>query len=225
MNKQIEVVKECGAKDIAFMLAATVALWGDGTVSKKEYGFFVEQLKLLDIENDLFNVGYADPGDKDLMAKEYILWLFETIDLLKGNLLESRSEADARKQTLSELVDLYQNMPTSSQEELLRFIKSMKSFGCEFDGEEEAMLDEIRNNYSAVETGCAMMLLIPLGIILMIFPGAVQWFEPEFTKSEAFWVGALMFAFPFVYYFYKIIKNTRARSRSELLKDIELYNG
>ena len=214
MNDQIEDVEGYNAKDIEFMIAATVALWGDGTVSEQESNFFFEQLKSLDIENDLFDIGYADREDLELMAKEYILWLFETIELFKAKLLESKSEADSRKQTFNELVDLYRSTPNSSKEDLLKFIKSMESSGCTFDSKEKAMLEEIEENYSASETGCAVMLLIPLGIITLIFPGWIQWVEPDISDADirvfGYITGATFIVCPFIYNVLKHI--TRSRS-------------
>lgn len=210
MNKQIEDIDGYNAKDLEFMIAATVALWGDGTVSKEESNFFLEQLKSLDIENDLFDIGYADREDLELMAKEYILWLFETIQLLKEKLLESKSEADSRKQTLAELLDLYRKKPNSSEVALLRFIKSMESFGCRFDSKEKAMLEEIEENYRAVGNGCLVMLMFPIGIITLVYPEWIRWIRPDdYSDEVGRYTGLMLIVFPIIYLIYKGIVRSR----------------
>ncbi len=163
--------EEYSALDIEFLLAAAVALWGNDIVSKEEYNFFIEKLKKTKpLSSKVFDVGFADRGDLTLMAKEYTVWLFDTIQSLKNALLEDVDEETARSITVNGLVEMHRSKPENSKEKLIDFIESMKTHQVEFGKSELAIIKKIEETYdNESRSGCGCIMLIAISFIIIYF--------------------------------------------------------
>lgn len=97
--------------DYDFLIGATIALWGDGALSKKEYSLFYDRLDSCNFEDSKpYTVDHRDLRDPDLTKKEYLLWVFETIHQIKEKIEYDDQEIDyPQEHVLLELISMYLN--------------------------------------------------------------------------------------------------------------------
>ena len=92
-------------EDIALMIGACVAVWGDGVLSPEEHDMLLELIK--ESEPEVFKRGgleHRDPRDLELCRIEYMVWLLEYINGLKEAMLGQG--ADMQKAQVLAVVQL-----------------------------------------------------------------------------------------------------------------------
>lgn len=102
-------------EDIALMIGACVAIWGDGTLSSRERELLLEFIK--QYEPEVFDRGWVDHRDTrdlELCRIEYLVWLLEHINGMKYAMLsEHQDERRAQEMAIVQLCDMYRDKITS----------------------------------------------------------------------------------------------------------------
>lgn len=106
-------------EDIALMIGACVAVWGDGDLSREEHELLLEFIKKS--EPEIFERGWVehrDARDLELCRLEYMVWLLEHINGLKESMLNGKNDQKAQKMAIVELCGMYRNKMVSHNAEM-----------------------------------------------------------------------------------------------------------
>ena len=187
-------------EDIDFLMGATLALWGDGALSKNEFALFYERLKSKNFEDSSSKgIIHRDLRDNDLTRKEYLLWVFDTVNLLKDKVDQEEKKIDQpQEMVLLELIVMYKaalksdaNLEVSKKErieESKSFLKEVANSDSEFSDGEKKLLqlvdDNLRLSYWAENYGYWFWALVFVIIWKSCFGGEEAPESPEDSTSK-----------------------------------------
>lgn len=144
--------------DIDFLMGATLALWGDGALSQNEFVLFYQRLKSKKFEGSISKgIIHRDLRDNDLTRKEYLLWVFDTVNLLKDKVDQDEKKIDQpQEMVLLELIVMYKaslksgaNLEVSKKERIEEsklFLKEVANSDSDCSDGEKKLLQLVDDN-------------------------------------------------------------------------------
>ena len=179
-TEEIEHNQELFSLDLEIIILSLLSFWGDGNLDQDELDFIKDHFKNSK-RSTLFNL-YSDPNDKDLSAKEYLLWAFDHLHETReqknaeGLNLEHVEEDLLRELTIR-LNKAYnqekigQKVNNQSDESPYAFRRSVKQvLKLNKLTKREKVLRKIFNKHFLSRTHFKKFLNISFGLILIILP-------------------------------------------------------